>query len=432
MSALAFAVVLIVQGLVVPSQNGVLAGQVRTREGAPAAGVRVVAQAAESGGRSTDGAAFASLAETDAQGRYRLEGVPPGRYYIAAGLVSALNYYPGVATVSEARAVMVTAGSQLTGMDFTLVRSTVRVSGYIREFPGDYTSSSLRVALVPIDNSRGTDVPLLPGGKFEFPRISPGSYNLLTSFATYRTRIEVGDRDLSDIEVKLPPFLVGRVVVEDGGSLPVEPNAVNPDPSALVRFQARRITGTLDRSLNRTPVLANGWTVFFLPEGEYQLSLAMLPLGYYVKSMVHGKVNLLESILSVTKDTTNEIQVTLTKTPPANAEPGVTVSGRVNGIPADGVPGPLWVTIQYSTTIAGLTEQRVAATSVQPDATFEFRGVPPGHYILRQSSGGTQPITVSSTGLTGVELQYTAPRTIVLPSILSVPPPPPLPAPIQR
>jgi hypothetical protein len=112
--------------------------------------VRVVAQATEDGATSIDGAAFASLAETDSQGRYRLEGVPPGRYYIAAGLVSALSYYPGAAALSEARTVIVTTGSQLTGVDFMLVRSAgVRVSGYIRGIPENYTAA-LRVYWHPL------------------------------------------------------------------------------------------------------------------------------------------------------------------------------------------------------------------------------------------------------------------------------------------
>ena len=424
MSALAFAVVLIVQGLVVPGQNGVVTGQVRTREGAPAAGVRVVAQAAESGGPSTDGAAFASLAETDAQGRYRLEGVPPGRYYIAAGLVSALSYYPGVAAITEATTVMVASGSAPSGIDFALVRSVgVRVSGTVRGIPDNVPSNVRRVALSPINapGTRLTDVALQPGGKFEFSRVFPGSYNVLTSATPTATiRIEVGDRDIADIEVKLPPVLSGRVVVEGGEKLPIQAAAVAAgvtDPPAPIRLQARRASVN---AATATPTVG-GVFILVLPPGEYQIVFPLLPLGYHVKSFTHGSVNLLEAPLVVTENTKEEIQLLLTKTPPPGVQPGVTVSGRVNDIPADGVPNPPWVTIQSATNVAGVTQQRMSEVLVQADGTFALQDVPPGNYTIRPSSGPAQSISVTTTGLTGVELQYTASRNVVSGPILAAP-----------
>jgi hypothetical protein len=43
------------------------------------------------------GPVLASLTLTDGSGAYRLENVPPGRYRIAAGLLDAPTFYPGVA-----------------------------------------------------------------------------------------------------------------------------------------------------------------------------------------------------------------------------------------------------------------------------------------------------------------------------------------------
>ena len=51
--------------------------------------------------------ATVSLAETDSTGRYQLENVPPGRYYITAGRLDVLTYYPGTLEVSQGLVVSI-------------------------------------------------------------------------------------------------------------------------------------------------------------------------------------------------------------------------------------------------------------------------------------------------------------------------------------
>src|SRR5688572_6599196 len=97
--------------------------------GAPAPNVRVAALALTATTGLAEGA-LVSLTQTDSEGRYRLEGIPPGRYYIQAGLVDLPTYYPGVATTAGARSIQITAGGLVENLDFTLtVSSGVRVSG---------------------------------------------------------------------------------------------------------------------------------------------------------------------------------------------------------------------------------------------------------------------------------------------------------------
>ena len=72
------------------------------------------------------------IAETDAQGRYLLDGIPQGRYYIAAGRVDQPTYYPGVREMGPATIVSVMPGITVSGIDFTLNqasagRATTRV-----------------------------------------------------------------------------------------------------------------------------------------------------------------------------------------------------------------------------------------------------------------------------------------------------------------
>src|SRR5688572_27464981 len=76
--------------------NGTITGQVLARDGQPAVGVRVSAMAVPDPGMpATGGTALVSLGMTDSAGRYRLESIPPGRYYVVAGFVDGPTYYPG-------------------------------------------------------------------------------------------------------------------------------------------------------------------------------------------------------------------------------------------------------------------------------------------------------------------------------------------------
>jgi Spy/CpxP family protein refolding chaperone len=99
-----------------PAQTGSVTGIVRTTLGAPAANVRVTALREE----STDNAlrAMASLTQTDSSGRYRLDNVPPGRYYIAAGRVDLPTYYPGTLDVTRGTTISITSAGVVPDIDF--------------------------------------------------------------------------------------------------------------------------------------------------------------------------------------------------------------------------------------------------------------------------------------------------------------------------
>src|SRR5688572_18211601 len=182
------------------SQTGTATGTVRAISGAPAAGVRVAALALTATTGLAEGA-LVSLAQTDSEGRYRLEGIPPGRYYIQAGLVDFPTYYPGVSNTAGARSIQITAGSLVESLDFTLaVSSGVRVSG---RFPLNVARPiQLRLA----GGSRGfqgNTAQIKPDGTFEFVRVPPGNYTLsaLPNSGLPNLTIAVSDKD---VEVGLP------------------------------------------------------------------------------------------------------------------------------------------------------------------------------------------------------------------------------------
>ena len=112
----------LLQGIPLPATaGGVIEGQVRNENGTPASGVRVAALTQDD--QATDpsaAAALVSLAETDINGRFALENVPPGRYRILAGLLEAPTYFPGTTERAEGRIIQITSGERVQGIDFTL------------------------------------------------------------------------------------------------------------------------------------------------------------------------------------------------------------------------------------------------------------------------------------------------------------------------
>jgi hypothetical protein len=123
--------------------GGSVSGTLKNDAGAPAAGVRVAAMAVQEIGAGAEGpSVLVSLAQTDGLGRYRLDNIPPGLYYIAAGLVSAPTYYPGSINPTPSSVVRITSGVALSGYDFSTVAPLVATDRF--------GSSPSRLPTVPV------------------------------------------------------------------------------------------------------------------------------------------------------------------------------------------------------------------------------------------------------------------------------------------
>src|SRR6516165_102675 len=92
--------------------TGVVTGQLRSKEGQPITGVRISAMTAPEA--NAPAPALVSMGLTDNTGHYRLENIPPGRYYITSGFIEQPTYYPGVASVTGATIVNVAPGATVT------------------------------------------------------------------------------------------------------------------------------------------------------------------------------------------------------------------------------------------------------------------------------------------------------------------------------
>jgi TonB family protein len=400
MKKLAFVVAMFVavalQAQVVP---GVVTGQLLPRDGQPVAGVRISAMAVPDSNVAVSAAStLMSLTVTDSAGRYRLENVPPGRYYIIAGLVETPTYYPGVPTTSSATAVAVTAGATVPNINFPMVIPLgVSVSGrVIRPANPGVLTIVPRVALLGsappvIETALNSD------GSFQFTKVRPGTYNLMVSGATLAQPLNVivTDKDISGLEaVVIATVLVtGNLVVEGNGLLPRFSLTLSP-------FRG----GTTAPSPFIQPT---GVFQTQIPEGEYRIGWSALPAGYLLKSITSGNTDLLSTPLKVMVGSSMPpVVVTLGVTSPP---PWVKVSGRVKGLPANASTLPRLA-------IASTAVAETLEVSLRPDGSFEFPRVLPGTYSGRFNPPlpvSVPPILVGNKDVDSVEITIPPMRELV-------------------
>ena len=100
--------------------SGAVAGTLRLPDGRPASGVRVGVMAPPGVGRGAPNGAGTLViqGQADASGKFQLEEVPPGRYYILAGRLEAPTFYPGVPDFATAKAIDVVANVTLRDINF--------------------------------------------------------------------------------------------------------------------------------------------------------------------------------------------------------------------------------------------------------------------------------------------------------------------------
>jgi hypothetical protein len=138
--------------------------------------------------------------QTDDTGAYRLYGLAPGDYFVAAsvGEVNAVRrdppiYYPGTPSVAEAQAIAVAAGSEVAA-DFQLAPiQNARVSGVVLNSTGAPVEAQVGLVSEVVGNRPVTEANILvecrcglsansaPDGTFTIENVPPGPYTLTAS-----------------------------------------------------------------------------------------------------------------------------------------------------------------------------------------------------------------------------------------------------------
>ena len=170
-------------------QTGVVTGNLQTDAGLPLEGVRVAVTPAN---QAIADSVLESLGLTDSSGRYRLENVSPGRYYILVGRRGQSKFHPGVVELGRATTIQVVAGStiEVPAMVFGGKNVSGRVvdlaTGLGRRIENlvlccDDSERVYKGAISLTVGSAGTFTKISDDGSFVFPPVPPGNYSLSTA-----------------------------------------------------------------------------------------------------------------------------------------------------------------------------------------------------------------------------------------------------------
>jgi hypothetical protein len=381
---------------------GVISGKVKFDDAEPAVNVAIqLYRSYYERGRHTY--ATAASARTDDRGEYRLHGLEPGSYYVAAlyqapphpagaeeqtrkdalgnplpELSYAVTFFPEVQKMSDAVPVRIAPGAEVAGIDIFFTRvHTVRVRGRVANGVRGSAVSSPSVALRwnDPDNTASVSAPvnvtLDKDQNFEIQGVTAGPYLLMASGVddgvalTGRAPLNVGDADLANANIVIGPesTWTGKIHFEDDDS---------PLPQRLtVTLEPRRSTA----SPMEAQVSDSGdFAIPFVPDETYDLFVVNAPEDSYLKSIrVANSERLGQGLAAAPGDAPPALDVVL------GARGGQVVGRAVTADPKVVASGATVVLIPDP---PGGRVQAFQTTHADEYGNFWLRGLPPGKYLL--------------------------------------------------
>ena len=313
--------------------GGAIGGRVTTQEGQPLAFAEVEALHLQLQ-RSLRVLVPVGRAESDERGEFRIVGLPPGHYYIAAidpaddGIEDATGrihwaqtFYPGTASPASAESVRLTSGATLTAVSFPLAKnSRVSVRGRLIN-PDDGTLATGSMVMRP-ESSEGlgmgaTEAAVVrPDGTFEFTNVTLGDYRLRASARTVRPgpplfasfHLEVESVDISNAVLFFNRGVTISGRVEFAGS------TTHPRPDmADLWISAPIADGVIGSGLTRGQVLRNGSFSLATPEGRRVIRLEGLAAPWSLEAVFYQGRNVIDVPFDLrTGDKRERIRLVLT------------------------------------------------------------------------------------------------------------------------
>jgi hypothetical protein len=299
------------------------------------------------------GGSMAGITETDAQGRFTLENIPPGRYAIAAGRLDMQTYYPGTQMLADAAVLTISRDATITNINFALNDNSFGRASLL-----DPASGTSATAIIPVSVrvENGGKLPVTANGQEVSIMLSSTSDQF--SYPVDATAVSIPGPLSGDFGVRvegLPPSYKVKSVTYGATDI----------TNSTFSLSAANFTGARTMVVNP----ATGAIRINLSVGPL-LSMAVPPSG---------------------------LSITLDYVPPQKSA-GVRIAGTTGAVNKAAV---------YISGVPG---------TVFSDRTFEFHGVPPGRHLIAAMHPFTPQaalVVVGDRAIDNVELK----RTLAQPDI---------------
>ena len=347
------------------------------------------------------------------RGEYRLDGIPPGRYYLVAGsgpnllgalaiarpptlnrappVTYAVSYYPGVTDLNQSSVIQLSAGAEVVANMRVARQNLYRIRGRVVDSrtgqPAPAASISLAYRTLTgsggsVNFARNYDP---ASGNFEIQNVIPGQYSIEARVGDVQGRplpptappdgpsaqmsINVtGNIEGLVLALADPVSIAGRVTIE--GAVTVPPNldrmriSIRPGGLGLppIGLSAPR----------PSQVAADGtFRIDGLREGEYIFNVTGLPAGLYLQRADFGGADILSDVFKFSQGSSGTVNVVLRSG-----------AGQLNGIIIDAKNRPV-----ASAVVALIPVQRNRADIYRTSITggngsFAITGITPGDYSL--------------------------------------------------
>ena len=378
--------------------GGSLSGTLLDQSGEPLQGVQVRAlRLQREDGRviaQDPGGGLGIKRTTDDRGRYRLFGLPPGRYLVVASTTATPSgldraqgnaftrvYFPATPDVESAQPIQVDEGRETTGVDvsFAPIRAG-RIIGRATDAGGEPLIGQVR--LIPPQRPGVPAVePLVErvhfDGSFEITDVPHGQYVLQAVGTNPGHRDEFGfayvsvdDQPASPVAIRtsVGATLEGRFVVEDVRRPPMRAMSIHASVSDFDRAPSE------GRGPDGLAIHDDGRFTLTGLRGSMRLTAAHLPSPWYMKSITIGGLDVTDVPFDFGADGKyTDVEIVLSRS-----------SGMIAGSVTDAASARAarFDAIAFSTDrerwFAG--SRHILRARAAANGTFNIGGLPPGEY----------------------------------------------------
>jgi len=378
-------------------RGGVISGAIVDQAGEPLEGVHVRALRLGREGSRSVARDIGLDRVTDDRGRYRLFGLPPGKYYVmastdaeASGLDRADGnaftkvYFPGTPYFESAQALQVDESLDTSGINLTFGPSrSVRVTGVALDASGQPLVGQVRLVMAQ-NAALVTPEPLVErvdwDGKFEISRVPRGSFVLQAVGTNPGHRDEFGAEHLTVEDRDPPPIVIttsvgatleGCFIVEGVRRPALRTLTIHASPNDVDRAPAE------GRGPDGLALFDEGRFTLSGLRGSMRLVPGTLPSGWYLKSLTIGGIDATDASFDFgfSEHAFTDAEILLSPL-------GGTISGAVTQ--SARTRASSFVALAFSTTrdrwFTG--SQYVKQRSGGANGSFDIDGLAPGDYFV--------------------------------------------------